>query len=250
MRPINIVRAITAPILLKGFRSQRACPPVDRSELLAWMGFIDPGMLDSGNIELFSYCLNRLPSNAPLVEIGSFAGLSLNHLIYFLRGRTNLIFSVDEWKFDGYRPGMFIEGSEIPFDAYRDHVIETFRRNILLFSSGHLPHHIALSSDDFFTAWQKQETREDFFGNTARLGGPISFAYIDGDHSYPQAKRDFENVDRFLEVGGFVIFDDSADFSGWGSARAAQEASALSSYELIAKNPNYCLRKIAHRKFR
>ena len=75
------------------------------------------------------------------------------------------------------------------------------------------------------------------------LGGSISFAYIDGDHSYQQSKRDFENVDRYLEVGGFIVFDDSEDYSGCGSARTAQEASTWNSYELVAKNPNYCLRK-------
>ena len=29
------------------------------------MGFIDPGMLQRGNIELFSYCVEQLPSNRP-----------------------------------------------------------------------------------------------------------------------------------------------------------------------------------------
>jgi Methyltransferase domain len=245
MHWVNIVRALTPPIFLKMLRSRYACLPLEYSEFLAWMGFINPGMLQRGNMELFSYCVERLPSNAPLVEIGSFAGLSLNHLIYFVRraGRTNPIFSVDEWKFEGAQPGQLIKGSKISFDAYRDHVIETFRRNVLLFSSDRLPHHIELSSDQFFAAWHKRETRQDYFGNTAALGGPISFAYIDGDHSYQQSKRDFENVDRYLEVGGFIVFDDSADYSGCGSERTAQEASTWKSYELVAKNPNYCLRK-------
>jgi hypothetical protein len=241
----NIVRESLPPILLKMLRSRHACSPVAHSELLEWMRFINPGMLVRGNVELFSYCLERLPSNAPLVEIGSFAGLSLNHLIYFLRrtGRANPIFSVDEWKFENSHPDQSIKGSQITFDAYRNHVIETFRRNVLLFSSDRLPHHIELSSDAFFAAWHSRETRQDYFGNAARLGGPISFAYIDGNHTYQQSKRDFENVDCYLEVGGFIVFDDSADYSGWGSARTAQEASTWKNYELVAKNPNYCLRK-------
>jgi len=38
---------------------------------------------------------------------------------------------------------------------------------------------------------------------------------VDRDHTYDQSIRDFRNVNRFLEVGGFIIFDDSADDSDW-----------------------------------
>jgi hypothetical protein len=68
-------------------------------------------------------------------------------------------------------------------------------------------------------------------------------AYIDGEHTYEQSMRDALNVDRYLEVGGFVVLDDSADNSDWESNRTAREISALPRYELVAKNPNYCLRK-------
>ena len=74
-------------------------------ELMWWMRFINPGMLIPENIELFAYCVEHLPSDAAIVEIGSFAGLSLNHIIHFLRrsDRHNLVFSVDEWKFEEFR---------------------------------------------------------------------------------------------------------------------------------------------------
>jgi hypothetical protein len=71
-----------------------------------------------------------------------------------------------------------------------------------------------------------------------------TFAHIDGTHNYEQSMRDFLNVDRHLEQGGFIVFDDSADGSQWESNRTAREAAALPLYELIAKNPNYCLRKV------
>jgi hypothetical protein len=171
--------------------------------------------------------------------------LSLNHLIYLLmRYRaSNPVFSVDAWQFEGAQLGRLMEGSAVTFDAYRAHVIETFRRNVMLFSGEHLPHHIELPSDAFFTAWKEQETRTDFFSRSVQLGGPIAFAYIDGDHSYAQCKRDFENGDRDLERDGFIIFDDSGDDTDFGSALVAKEVSSLARYELIAKNPNYCVRK-------
>ena len=71
----------------------------------------------------------------------------------------------------------------------------------------------------------------------------IAFAYIDGAHTYEQSMRDFQNVSRHLIGGGFIVFDDSADSSHWGSRLTAQEAAKHPDYELIAKNPNYCVRK-------
>ena len=121
--------------------------------------------------------------------------------------------------------------------------METFRRNVMLFSGDRLPHHIELSSDAFFSAWASNEPRIDYFGNNVRLGGPIALAYIDGDHTYEQSKRDFLNVDRHLEAGGFIIFDDSDDEGEFGCKQTAQEVAQSVRYELIAKNPNYCVRK-------
>ena len=72
----------------------------------------------------------------------------------------------------------------------------------------------------------------------------ISFAFIDGNHTYPFVKRDFENVDKLLEIGGFLLFDDSADYLGWGSCKVAKEVSKNPHYKLIIQNPNYFFEKI------
>jgi hypothetical protein len=227
------------PSAVKPFKSD--------DEILAWMKFINPGMLRASNLDLFAHCIERLPSIAPVVEIGSFAGLSLNHIIYLLRRAKlpNPVFSVDAWTFERSNSGEHLEGScGVTVSSYREHAIDTFRRNVILFSSDRLPHHIQLSSDQFFAAWRAKEKRTDYFDRPATLGGPISFAYIDGDHTYEQSKRDFENVDRHLEVGGFIVFDDSGDDTTWGSKKTAHEAAGLPNYELVAKNPNYCIRKI------
>jgi hypothetical protein len=115
----------------------------------------------------------------------------------------------------------------VPFEEYRAHVIETFRRNVTLFSGDRLPHHIELNSNAFFAAWASREERTDFFGRLTRLGGPISFAYIDGEHTYAESKADFANVDTYLEPGGFIVFDDTADYCNFGCKRTAEEAAAL-----------------------
>lgn len=205
-----------------------------------WLSFINPGMLVGSNIDLFAYCINRLPNNTgAVIEIGSFAGLSLNHLILLLKKaqRGNPVLSVDEWIFEGANFGHCIPGTSASFDDYRRLAIETFRSNVMLFNGDRLPHHIELSSNKFFSSWNANEVMTDFFGRTAKLGGPIVFAYIDGAHTYEQSIRDFRNIDRHLVSGGFIVFDDSADNSDWGSRLSAQEASKASSIRTYSQKP-------------
>jgi hypothetical protein len=217
-------------------------------EFLLWMSFINPGMMHSGNLYLTDYSIRHMPFGGAVVEIGSFAGFSTNLIIYLMRkhARKNHFYSVDAWNFGGVRMSFerqgFIPGSTVSFADYRAHVIQTFRRNVLLFSKGDLPHHLQLDSDPFFEMWRTNQTVTDFFGQSTTLGGDISMAYIDGDHTYKQSLKDFENVDRHLLSGGFIILDDSAD-SNFGSARAAQEMATRSDYRVVEKNPNYCFQK-------
>jgi hypothetical protein len=211
------------------------------------VSYINPGMLSPGNLALFDYCIRNLQSQAAVVEIGSFAGLSLNNIIHLLQthGHENPVFSVDEWNGEGHGSAeQCIPGSRITWEEYKTHTIESFRRNVSLFSRDRMPHHIESDSDQFFAAWHNAETRIDYFGREVTLGGPIAFAYIDGEHTYEQSRRDFENVDRVLEVHGFIVFDDSADGSGWGSHRTAAEAASRKDYRLVDKNPNYCIQKV------
>ena len=248
-----------------------------RDEFMLRLSFVVPGWLDHRNLRLFDHCLRSLPSNAPVLEIGSFLGLSLIHITHLLRknGCGNPVFSVDDWSYatawnyasaspgtealehlrdqlhqytDG--PDHLIEGSAVTLGDFRSHCIETFRRNVELFSRDCMPHHIALSADRFFEGWASKGTQVDFFGKPIELGGPLSFAYIDGDHSYAQSHRDFVNVDRFLEVGGFIVFDDSAEGAvslhgkPWGSADTAREVAGLARYRVVDRTHNYCVQKI------
>ena len=254
-----ILRNATPPIVwraLKQLTPRRFLSSTDdfvrtaefvRDDFAKLLGYINPGMLSTGNLALFDYCIRNLRSNAPIVEIGSFAGLSLNNMIHLLKThrRNNHVFSVDEWNGEGHgAPEECIPGSCITWEEYKSHTIDTFRRNVSLFSRDRMPHHIVSNSDGFFASWQEGETRSDFFGKQVTLGGPISFAYIDGDHSYEQSRRDFENVDKVLEVDGFIVFDDSADNTSWGSHRTAAEAAGREDYRLVDKNPNYCIQKV------
>jgi hypothetical protein len=213
---------------------------------IAWLCRVNGGWLDagSGNLRAMDHAVRHMPDGGSVVEIGSFLGVSLNALTYLMLKyeRPHRVFSCDPWDFeDTEKPigGFFDAGS----DSYRDYAREVFKRNVQLFSAVKPPYPIEAYSHDFFLDWSKGICRTDVFGREVELGGPISFAYIDGAHTYEASMGDFRNIDEHLVSGGFVLFDDSSDRGPFESTRAAQEAASLTNYELVFKAPNYLLRK-------
>lgn len=223
-------------------------PPVVWNEnFLNWLQWANPGHFHPGNLYCYELVCRHLKSDSPWLEIGTFAGLSTNQMGHFKRkhGLKNTLFTCDKWHFEGGPHGHQIGESGISHDEYSKFMKESYIRNAKFFSYDSLPHTIELFSDDFFDAWRKGEEREDVFGRRVKLGGPLSFSFIDGNHSYDYAKRDFENTDEFLEVGGFVLFDDSADGSkshqgkDWDVCKVIDEVKATGRYEVVIQNPNY-----------
>jgi hypothetical protein len=113
-----------------------------------------------------------------------------------------------------------------------------------MFSGFNPPYTIEELSDVFFELWAENAEVNDVLGRSIRLGGSISFCYIDGNHQYENVKRDFENVHKYLELDGFILFDDSADGVPAGSATLMKQIVKHQSYELVIKNPNYLFRRI------
>jgi len=213
-------------------------------EYTKWVSFANAGMLHAGNLYCFDHAIRNLPSQAPIVEIGSFCGLSTNLLTYYKRkhGVSNRLITSDKWVFEGSEKAT-IGDSSVSHAEYKAFVKETYIRNVRMFSRDDLPYTLEMFSDELFEAWRNSESVVDVLGRSVQLGGPITFCYIDGNHTYEYARRDFENCDEHLERGGFVLFDDSADFSGWAVCRVVKEVRASGRYELVIKNPNYLFRK-------
>ena len=213
---------------------------------MSWLKYANAGMLKRGNAYCFDHAVKHLPSSSPIVEIGSFCGLSTNMITHMKErhGAKNSLITCDRWLFEGSEQGGMLGGScTVSHTDYREFVKESYIRNIKFFSRYDLPYTVELFSDEFFTAWTAGERMNDVLGREITLGGPISFCYIDGNHSYDFAKRDFENTDRHLEAGGFLLFDDSGDGSKWEVCRVVQEVISTGRYELIDKSPNYFFRK-------
>ena len=212
-----------------------------------WLRFANAGMLNEGNIYCIEYVSENLPSENPIIEIGSFCGLSTNAISHYVRKakKNNLLFTCDKWEFEGAEnKDLFLGPSAITHRQYRKFVRETYVRNVGFFCHDRPPHTIECFSNDFFDLWNSGTAVTDVMGREIRLGGPISFAYIDGNHTYPFAKDDFLNVDRYLETNGFILFDDSADYySQFGVNRLVREIRKMDNYELVIKNPNYLFRK-------
>lgn len=214
-------------------------------EYIQHLQFIVGGYLFKGNIEAFECAIRNMPDNGAMIEIGSFLGLSTNIIAYGAHkfGRKNPFITCDPWIFAGsdkLKAGYFSTGTQ----QYRDWVITIYKMNLRMFSPNFMPYTIETASDTFFKQWANSAPVIDILGREVRMGGPISFAYIDGDHTYEVSKRDFINLDKFLLPGGYVVFDDSADSSSYvGIKKLIQEIRAGHHYELILKTPNYCFRK-------
>lgn len=212
---------------------------------------IGEGMLHPGNIYLMEEAIRNMPEGGCVLEIGSHGGLSANLLTYLLdkNGRDAPLFCCDAWAFEGYRynkkhPEPHMDGrSDVLWTDYAAYMKEAFIRAAHLFSAHRLPHAFHLPSDDFFDAWKRKVTMTDVFNRAVTVGGAIAFAYIDGNHTYDYAARDFENVAAALLPGGYVLLDDSADYMPFGSARLARELGHRRDFEIVGVNPNYLLRK-------
>lgn len=209
-----------------------------------WLQFAIANMTDRGNYPLMDRAIAAMPP-APVLEIGCWAGMTSCLLARYQRkhGRREPIFAVDPWIFE--RRPYFDRIEHIPVSGlqYQEFIAESYRRNLEFFCADQLPHTFRMTSDEFFLAWEQQQRLTDLFGREVQLGGPLGYAYIDGDHSLPQAERDYGNCDRWLLPGGFLFFDDSADDSVWEVARLMPRVQAEGGYELVAKNPHYLWRK-------
>jgi hypothetical protein len=181
-----------------------------------------------------------------MLEIGSFCGLSTCIIAYLCdkHSLANRLFTCDRWGFEGQNLGANLgDHKSITQDQYRTFVRDSFLRNAKMFCRPNLPHTVEADSDVFFQRWSAAETATDVFGCEVKLGGPLSFCFIDGNHTYEFAQRDFKNTDRYLAPGGFILFDDSGDGSGWEVCKVVEEVLTSGSYRLVAKTPNYLVQK-------
>lgn len=213
---------------------------------IRFLCYANAGMLNIGNLYLMEYALCHLPNDAPILEIGSFCGLSANVLTHLKQKHliANRLITCDAWILEEMQRGeKTVANSELLFADYASFVRESYLRSTNIFSRGDLPFTIQATSDVLFAQWRANQSVHDIRGREIALGGPLSFCYIDGNHTYDAAKRDFLNCDEFLATGGFLLFDDSS-VGEFGVARLVSEILKMGRFELVGKNPNHLFRKL------
>lgn len=215
-----------------------------KDEFITWLRFANAGMLESGNVWCLNHMVKNMPERLPIIEIGSFCGLSTNVIMHLCRKhrRSNPLFCSDRWIFEGAEEGGPIGDSDLTHDSYREFVKDSFKRNIRFFSKK-LPFAIEVCSDDFFDLWRKETEVQDVFERPVQLGGTIGAAYIDGNHTPKQCRKDFDNCHRHLAKGGFILFDDSGAKAPFGLYPFMQELMKRGDYECVIENPNLLFRK-------
>lgn len=220
-------------------------PTLLRDEYIDWLLLVNAGMQHPGNIHLFDLAMRTAPE-APMLEIGSFCGLSTNIIQYLKRkhGRAERLFTCDRWIFEGSENPL-PEAAGVSHDNLRDFVRESCERSLCIFSAQDLPSTIEATSDDFFRRWSACDRASDIFGRDVTLGGPLGFCFIDGNHTEEYALRDFRHCDEHLVPGGLILFDDSSDESDWEVKKVIRRIKRSDRYEVVARNPNYLVRKRA-----
>ncbi|AXG69196.1 methyltransferase domain protein [Kordia sp. SMS9] len=213
---------------------------------------IGEGMLHEGNIYLMDYAIRHMPDDGIVFEIGSYAGLSTNVMLHLLtkHDKKHMFVGCDAWIYEGFKDhtGIIethIDGKvDVTRKEYVSYIKQAFVNAASLLHPNKKPHTCHLTSDAFFEQWNANNEFTDVFDRTFSIQQEISFGYIDGDHSYEQTKKDFENVASKLKVNGFILLDDSAKHLHFGSSDFIQEIQQHDAFKIIAHNPNYLLQKV------
>lgn len=135
-------------------------------------------------LETLFYLARSAGTNATIVEIGSYLGASTCFLAAGLRPNGGRIICIDTW-----------ENQTMP-EGVRD-TFKEFSENLKP-----LCNLIATIRD-----------RSDALGPD-RLPEAIDLAFIDGDHSYAAAAKDFRLVSDRVRLGGTIVFHDTESFQG------------------------------------
>jgi hypothetical protein len=126
--------------LLSLWENRRATDISD--EFIYRLRQINTGMLTPGNLLCFQHAITHLPSNNPILEIGSFCGLSTNSIAYYLRMHAleNQFITIDKWdySFKGIAEKQ-LGSSNITGNEWGQFARETFIRNIQFFSRDRAP---------------------------------------------------------------------------------------------------------------
>lgn len=135
-------------------------------------------------LEALFYLAVSLPQNAKALEIGSYLGASTGYLCAGLRQINGHLICVDTWNNE-----TMPEGVKDTFSEFVKN-IEPFQDMIT----------ILRESSQYMTPKE--------------IPYPLDFVFIDGDHTYPSANKDFCLVANSVKENGIIAFHDCKYFEG------------------------------------
>ena len=151
---MSSMRNLAARALRKAARMIDPVQPIIylEDEYVTQLSYINAGILERGNLYSLDYAIGRLPSSAPMLEIGSYCGLSANLLTYFKRkhGVTSPLITCDKWELER-SDSEHVGDSPVLFSDYNNPVRDSFLRNTRTFSGDNLPFTVEVFSDEFFS---------------------------------------------------------------------------------------------------
>lgn len=187
---------------------------------LIWKGGVPPDiahvMAIKGQIRRDeACCLYELARKAKgggvIVEIGSYRGLSTAALARgSLQGAGTPVYAIDPHE----HVDRNAQTGEVVW-RYDSRDQRAFLKNMWLAGVAQIVRPICLLSGEAVAGWNK----------------PISLLWIDGNHEYQAARKDFEMWERFLVLGGILAFHDSID-PGRGPYRVVREILAEGRFSL------------------
>lgn len=162
------------------------------------------GLMNPGIGPALHQLAKLVPADQAIVEIGSFKGKSTAYLAQGAKdGNEPPVFAVDPWDLVGNVYGKH--------GFTRPEVREAFEAQLKK-----------------VRLWSRVTQVQAFSTDAAATyaGPPIGLLFIDGDHTYPAVKADFDAWSPLLAQGATVAFDDYATKPNPGVGRFVRELEA------------------------
>jgi hypothetical protein len=181
---------------------------------------LTPGQCGSQKLEALAAVFRFLPAG-DLVEIGSFWGRSAVALAQLARHyRIGKLLCVDPWCLEELYQGI-PQLDALTEEAQMAGAFEGFRINMSPFA-GFVNYNRARSIDAASVYGARACFTTEDFGHT-NYTGSISLLHIDGNHALDAVRSDIARWRKWVQPGGWIVFDDYCWSFGDGPRIAADE---------------------------
>lgn len=187
-----------------------------------------PGMTTEEKLAALISIFPSIPKG-DVVEIGAYRGRS-SYFLSWAAKRYNIgnVLAVDPWDVtvaqQNDSPDILKDPKQELVEDLNSFWEETYRGFLAALSPfiGGVNYLRSSSKDAAITYSTDNEVKSPTFGTT-KYTGQISLLHIDGNHDYDMVKQDCKSWLKFMNPGGWIIFDDYLWLHGDGPSKAGDE---------------------------